>query len=108
MSEAPILDYIEANKAKESALDTLEASRRPWLERAREAASNLYNELRQPISVVDVRAVCPPPEDVDPRVFGAVFRAPRWKKVGYASSARVACHNRPVALFVPNNPNERN
>lgn len=101
MSEAPILDYIAANKAKEAALDTLEASRRPWLERAREAASNLYNELRQPISVVDVRAVCPPPENVDPRVMGAIFRKSQWTRVGYASSCRVACHGRAVGLFVP-------
>lgn len=96
-----LLQYADAQQAKESVLDKLEETRRPWVERAREKAREIYDRTKEPVSVVMIRAECPPPENVDPRVFGAVLRKPHWKLVGYASSCRVACHGRAVGLFIP-------
>jgi hypothetical protein len=46
-----------------------------------------------------VRAACPPPSAVDPRVMGAIFNTPEWQKVGYCNSKRRACHKRPISIF---------
>lgn len=100
-AQPSLLDVIEASKARDLVLDRFEETRRPWIDTARAKAREIYarnNGL--PVSVVMVRAECPPPENVDPRCMGAIFRKPEWKKVGYAESCRVECHNRPVALFV--------
>lgn len=70
-----------------------------WLEEARVVAEKLGSSG----SLVDVnmvRDVVPPPEDIDPRIMGAIFRTKQWKKIGYVNSGRATCHNRPIAQFV--------
>lgn len=101
MSALPLIDFIAAEEAKETILDTLESRRHAYIAQARAVARKLYAEIGGPVSVVDVRAKCPPPEEFDPRVLGAVFRKPEWRKVGYAASCRKICHNRFVSLFEP-------
>lgn len=51
------------------------------------------------ITINDVRRFIAPPEDIDPRVMGAVFRTEDWVNMGYVGSQRRTCHGRPVALF---------
>lgn len=75
-----------------------EETRADWLERARATARQIAAQRGQ-VTINDVRDECPPPEDVDPRVMGAVLRAPAFKVVGYVRSSRADCHNRPIAVF---------
>lgn len=78
-------------------LPLFEETREAWLERARATARELASGGRS-ITIDDVREKCPPPEGVDPRVMGAVFRPIKdWEVVGYERSSRASCHNRPVA-----------
>jgi hypothetical protein len=79
-------------------LPLFEAYRGDWLDDARATAFRLCS-VRGEITIDDVRAVCPPPLDVDPRVMGAVMRPPEFEIVRYVKSARRECHNRPVAVF---------
>ncbi len=82
----------------QSVLPLFEATRADWLEEARAAALSLGLGGRS-ITINDVRRVCPPPPDVDPRVMGAVFLRTIWVKTGYENSGRNRCHGRPIAIF---------
>lgn len=81
-----------------------ESRRATFLLRARRAAKELA-ALNGDVTVDEVRAACPPPEGVDPRIMGCVFHerhadgARIWQAVGYVKSARKACHHRPVMRF---------
>ena len=80
-------------------LPLYEEHRADWLTRARKAAIEL-GKTGQPVTVNDVRKLCPPLEGADPRVFGAVFSDRNtWDRLSYVSSDRRACHGRPVAQF---------
>jgi hypothetical protein len=80
-------------------LPLFEEHRSDWLENARAAARRLARTRRE-ITINDVRAECPPPDHIDPRVMGAVFRpAKDWQLVRYERSNRTTCHNRPVGVF---------
>lgn len=84
-------------ETKEEAMQALETSRSEWLGKARAAAVSLARDGRA-ITVNDVRPVAPTlPDDVDPRVWGAVFNTPDWEFVRYVPSLRRTSHNRPVA-----------
>jgi hypothetical protein len=75
-----------------------EEHRGDWLELARAEAWRL-GDKGQVITIDDVRDACPPPDDVDPRVMGAVFTKRHWECVGYQRSRRAVCHSRPVGQF---------
>ena len=95
-----LFDAIAAVKARDAALDDLEAARPDWLSRARAIAMQIFRDSGEPVSVDDVRAVLPPPEGKDPRVFGVVFRH-GWRVATEVRSERKACHSRPIKTFVP-------
>lgn len=84
----------------ENTLDMLERARAAYVASARSAALELFRQTRKPITVDDIRRVCPPPGGIDGRVMGCVLRAPKWMKVGYANSSRPECHRRPIGSFV--------
>lgn len=78
---------------------TFEETRGDWLAKARAAAEVLAAQ-RGEITIEDVRAVCPPPDEVDPRVMGAVLRTGRvFQKVGYRTSDRPESTGRQIAIF---------
>lgn len=79
-------------------LALFEFHRAEYLDRARQAAVELYHQ-RGPITVNDVREVCPPPDGMDGRVMGAIFSTRQWRCVGYGKSDRRECHGRPVGRF---------
>ena len=80
-------------------LDLLEEHRPDYLSEAREAARRLL-ERRDSITINDVRAICPTPKDIDPRVMGAVFRHGDFEATGeFVLSSRQTCHNRPIQKF---------
>lgn len=80
-------------------LELLEEHRPDYLALARAAARKLL-ETRPSITVNDVREVCPPPADIDPRVLGAVFRTSEFEATGeFVLSNRNTCHRRPIQRF---------
>ena len=81
-------------------LDLFEQFAPDYLAKARNVAFLLYRERGSPITVDDVREIAPPPADLDPRVMGAIFRSPDWKRIGYVQSRRKECHHRLIAEFV--------
>ncbi len=85
-------------ESKQEALDALEKARAEYIEQARTAARQICS-VGEEITIDDVREVAPPPEGVDPRIMGAILRAPDWRPVGYRASKRKTCHKRPVSVF---------
>lgn len=79
-------------------LPLFEITRQPWLERARATARYLARKNGR-VTIDDVRAECPPPPDVDPRVMGSVLTSKHFEKIGSENSTRRTCHQRPVAVF---------
>lgn len=52
------------------------------------------------VTIDDVRKQCPPPEEVDPRVMGAVFTERGvWEFQNFERSVRSTCHHRPIQRF---------
>lgn len=87
-------------QTRDEALDALEIARREYVAQARAAAFVVASKMPDGmITIDDVRAVCPPPDGIDPRVMGTILRAPDWRKIGYTNSRRGTCHKRPVAIF---------
>jgi hypothetical protein len=84
-------------------LDLLETHRPDYLTLARDAARKLLSE-RPTIDINDVRDICPPPSDIDPRVMGAVFRHRDFEATGeFVLSSRNTCHRRPIQRFALTN-----
>lgn len=69
-----------------------------WIARARAAARGIAAE-KGAVTVNDVRAVCLPPEDADPRIMGSVFRPDEFARVGFQVSERRSCHGRMIGVF---------
>lgn len=84
----------------DATLDQLEQARAAYVAAARSAALKLFRDTRRPITVDDIRRICPPPDEIDPRVMGCVLRPPDWMKVNMVSSTRRECHYRPIGSFV--------
>jgi hypothetical protein len=87
-----------AGQERDDALALLEKCRAEYLAIARAKAREIAVKAGR-VTVDDVRAACPPPSAVDPRVMGAIFNTPEWQKVGYCNSKRRACHKRPISIF---------
>lgn len=89
---------MSADLFEQGILPIFEQHRAEWLERAR-AEARLIGTRQREVTINDVRAVCPPPAGVDPRVMGAVFLRSEWELLRHQRSQRAACHNRPVGVF---------
>jgi len=73
--------------------------RKHWLASARAVARHLAHR-NGTVTIDEVRRHCEPPQGIDPRVMGAVFRAAEFEATGhYRKSDRRESHNRPVAVF---------
>lgn len=89
---------VTGQSLRDGALNLLETTREDYVTRAR--AAGVAHAMRfGVVTINDVRAACPPPNDIDPRVMGAVLRAPLFVKIGYENSNRSTCHARPIAKF---------
>ncbi len=73
-------------------------TRQTWMKAARGAARKAALEKGR-VTIDDVRAVCPPPPDADPRIMGAVFAGGEFVRMGFEASSRAACHGRPIGVF---------
>lgn len=88
-----------ATQQRDFIFEMLETARADWLIEARIAAKRLYLESNAPITIDDVRKICPPPKSIDPRVMGVVFKPSQWEPIGYAQSERRQCHGRVIRAF---------
>lgn len=71
---------------------------RPWVESARACARRIA-AARGQVTIDDVRALCPPPENADPRIMGSVFTAAEFHQIGRINSSRRECHGRSIGVF---------
>jgi len=76
----------------------MEMTQAAWLEKARDTARRLC-EATGSANIDQVRAYCPPPDHVDPRIMGAVFKHKDFVHLGFTRSKRKACHGRPISTF---------
>lgn len=83
---------------EDNVLGLFEKHRAEWLAKARDVARKL-GESGRIVTIDDVRDLCPPPGEVDPRVMGAVFLRKEWERCGYTSGKRMTSHARPVSQF---------
>ena len=89
MTQTDLVDWLEQH----------ELSKPEYLARARAAARELL-ATRESITVNDVRAVCPVPNGMEPRVMGAIFRTADFEATGeFVQSGRKTCHNRSIRRF---------
>jgi hypothetical protein len=95
--------HQHATMFEQAVLPLFEEHRADWLGYARNVAFML-GIAGKPITIDDVRAICPPPSHVDPRVMGAVFERSKWTYLGPVSSKRSTCHKRPVGQWQLKNP----
>lgn len=87
-------------QSKEEALEALEIARIEYLAHARVIAVKLAKEQGGLVTAYDVREVCPPPEDIDHRVMGAVLKGPEWEPHGFIENPRKGWgYNHPVRRF---------
>ena len=93
----------EGERLKEEALDLLEEKRHAWIADARKYVIQLikirrsYGDKPPIVTSDDVWIGCPPPDDINPKVMGAVFRVKYgFKPLGYVQSKRKKAHHRPI------------
>lgn len=84
-------------ESKQEAFDLFERHRRQWLAEARAEAAKI-GMSKGTCTADEVRAVCPIPEGVDPRVMGAVFHTEAWEAGEFINSQRRTCHKRPIRV----------
>jgi hypothetical protein len=80
-------------------MQSLEIARSHYLSKARKAARQIALDGDGTCTVNDVRAIEPPPENIDGRVMGAIFGGRDWELDRYEKSTRAVCHKRPIARF---------
>lgn len=91
--------------SKQAALNLFETHRKEFLEECRSIAQRIaQNNPNHTVTIDDVRARVQLPQDIDGRVFGAVFNPSEWEKVGYTQTTRASSHGRPIAIFRLKNP----
>lgn len=104
-SAGPGLNFEEAGRRKEEALDTNEASSGAWLELIRGEAVRIAGlRISREINADDLRKfdgkldTC----GIRPRHFncwGSIFRGPEWEFVRYTKSARIVGHQNTIRVW---------
>lgn len=75
------------------------SDQRQYLYAARSVAQQISARLGY-VTVDQVRAVVPVPEDIEPRILGAVFYPRKeWQHSRAINSHRRACHGRPIGVW---------
>ncbi len=94
-------------KTKDTALDGVQSGdppinkrRKAYVRHARAMAMSIFLRVHRPITSDDLWETCPPPDDFDPRILGAVFRK-GWRRVGYTAAKRKRAHASPQSQWVP-------
>ena len=76
---------------KQIAFDFFEENRSIFLQTCRDTASSLADKHGQ-VTIDDVRALCPLPEGMGGRVYGAVFKSKDRRKDGYTQTTTPTSH----------------
>ena len=82
-------------------LDDIEARRSQFISMARNMARSISRERGQ-VSINDIREKHPLPDDVHPSAYGAVFRGPLWKVIGYTAAKHSDAHGRLIRIYIWN------
>ncbi len=92
-------DLFQDFPTQEAAHEAFERHRGGWLKEARLAGQSICWEAGS-ATVDDVRERCPPPDDVDSRIMGTVFKHRAFRPLKTVTSKRAICHHRPIVRFV--------
>ena len=92
------LSLDQALAGRDAALDILERRYPRFLDRARAVAESIAGEKGW-VTADDVRQVLAIPSDVHHNAMGALFRGPRWERVGWAKSAQPQRHGNRVGVW---------
>lgn len=88
-----------AKQLRDQALDWHEVTKQAYLQRARWGAMKIAKR-KGFVTINEVRAKYPPPDDLHPSVMGAVFRAPEFIHTGtYTRAAHPASHARMIGIY---------
>lgn len=98
MTIVNIEDARLARAARDEAIEKLELSQGDWLRKAKQIAFDLCIVIGS-FTVDDVRRICPPPKDCDPRIMGALVRDKRFEPLDFVNSRRVTSHYRAIRRF---------
>lgn len=89
----------QKTSSKQQAFDLFEKTRQEFLQNCRWIAIRVAKEHGGYVNIDQVREQVTTPENVDPRVYGAVFNRKDFEKVGYLQTTRKTSHARPIANF---------
>ena len=92
------LSLDEALARREVALDDLDERYPAFLERARGVAEWIARK-KGTVTSDDVRAVLAIPTNINPSVMGALFRGPRWERIGWQQSEQPQRHGNRVGIW---------
>ena len=84
---------------KQRAFDLFEKTRREFLENCRWIAVRIAKENQGYVNIDQVRKQVTTPDNIDPRVYGAVFNTSEFEKTSYINTTRKTSHGRPIAVF---------
>lgn len=81
--------------------ETIVAQRGAFLINCRKLARELALKTGDGVITIDeVRKVCPLPNGIDGRIYGAVFTRDDWQAVSLTSTTVKSSHGRPIRKFV--------
>lgn len=93
---------MQAQKALDSALERVEQDKQDYIQEALKAGRRLLKR-REEITSADIKRYAPLPEDMEPRVVGAVMRKLAREYDLYVSEYRKTndsrSHRRPIAVW---------
>lgn len=92
------MNFHKRIETKQMVFDMFAATRRDYLDLARQAAALICRD-KGFVTSDDVRAVVPLPKGIDGRVLGAVFSGKEWVKIGYTQTKVRSSHYRPISIF---------
>jgi len=90
---------IHHTSSKQQALSLFDSYRREFLDNCRWVAVRIAKEHQGYVNIDQVREQVTTPENVDSRVYGAVFNTSEFEKTGYINTTRKTSHGRPIAVF---------
>jgi len=92
------LSLDEALAQRDLGLDRLEEHYPDFLDRARAVAEQIARK-KGSVTADDVRVVLSIPAGVSHNAMGALFRGPRWERIGWQQSEQPQRHGNRVGLW---------
>jgi hypothetical protein len=83
---------------RDAVMAAFEARAMEFLDQARTFAAHRAR-LAGAVSINDVRACVPVPQDIHPNVLGAVFRTNQFQPIGWEQAVHRSAHARAVRVY---------